>query len=1073
MSLWARCFVLPAWALLSIIPRNVLGEEQAEAFLYEAQSYRDKVDPGGSFTRTIDGRVFLRTAAAVQAFGQLQFPYLVGYGEVVFENVVMAKPDGRQVEVKGALVEDLNPFGASVGPLTADMHFKKLTIPGLEPGDRLSYRVVQHQKPLTPGATFAELRMPYLAGDPVQTYELDLPRENTLRLRVRPGLGASWDDVPSGADRVVRRLRVKVPRPDPNAKVTKKLLAEWSDPDVIFTSFATWSDVTRWWWDLARDRLAPDAAVRRQAGELCPPTLSPREKLEALHQFVASKVRYLNVGFGIGRMQPHAAADVLSARYGDCKDKHALLAALASSVGLDVRPVLVSTSRSDLHDDVPAPQQFDHMISVARIGPDPSSWIWLDGTERLGPLGYLGPLIRGKRALLVEPTGEGRVVTTPEDPPFLSRTSAEFKGTLRPDGVLSGRTVIRSRSDLELYLRAAFEALPAPQRLEAVKKSLASHWTDAKIEDLVVSDPADTREPLRIEFSAEKTVQDDPSRSDWSLWIPLPDFALADAPEDVTPDSEKLEIGVRETVARAEIELPDGWTARPPLSVVMERPFGKFESTYSVEGHRLVATRAVRLSRSSIAPAEFKLFAALRKTASTDRDQKFLVSGTVAASAAPSAEALRKQGNAAREKNDSAEAVRLLTKSSEADPKLKNVFYDLGRALHAAGRYEDAVKAYTRQIELEPFHDDAYQWRSASLTQLGRMDESFRDLRKAMEITPFAVWPYETLAGHLRSFGQHREAAELYARAAAIEQDKPGRWIDLAWEYARSGQAEEARQALGRARTLKPPDWMKISAAGAYGLIGDHAVAAELAAEGLEPMASRLAERSPDSFDDGDAWTAEYLARAWEVIGSAAMAAGEDAKAERYLTAAWRLYFLPKAGWALGELREKQGRLADALDLWALANTVPTAPLNLPPDRQKRMDALAAKLPPARKPSLSPSLPPDVRAALERNPAQANSGGRMTELRSLKLADVRGAALAEEVVVVFSRDGRIERLVAASAKQKERVAKAGAGLGNTKLPFTAPDERPFRAARKALFVCSGSTPCGLVLDLEGLPKIGR
>ncbi len=1073
MSLWPRLCVLLGWVVLSAVPSNVLGEEPADAFAYESQSYRDRVDTGGAFTRRIDGRVFLRTPAAVQALGQIQFPYVVGYGEVAFEDIVVSKPDGRRVEVKGALIEDLNPFGVTVGPLAADMHVKKLTIPGLEPGDRLSYRVVQRQKPLTPGAVFGELRMPYLAGDPVQTYELDLPRGSALRVRVRPGLGAAWEDVASAPDRVVRRLNVKVPRPDPSAKVTKKLLAEWSDPDVIFTSFASWSEVARWWWDLSRDRLAPDDAVRKQAEELGTPALSTREKLAALHQFVASKVRYLNVSFGVGRMQPHPAAEVLSARYGDCKDKHALLAALAASVGLDVRPVLVSTSRSDLHDDVPAPQQFDHMISVVRLGPDPTSWLWLDGTERLGPLGYLGPLVRGKRALLVEPTGEGRVVTTPEDPPFLSRMAVEFKGTLRADGVLTGRTVMRMRSDSELYLRAAFEALPAAQRLEGVKKSLARHWTDAKVEDLVVSDPADTSEPLRVEFSAEKTVQDDASRSDWSLWIPLPDLSLPDPPDEVTPETEKLEVDVRETVARAEVELPEGWTARPPLSVVVERPFGKLESSYSVEGRRLVATRAVRLSRSSIAPAEFGLLDALRKTMSTDGDQKFLVSGKVAASVAPSAEALRRQGNAAREKSDHAEAVRLLTKASETDPKLKNVFYDLGRTLHAAGRDEEAVSAYSRQIELEPFHEDAYQWRSASLTQLGRMEESFRDLRKAMEITPFAVWPYDTLAGHLRSFGQHREAAELYARATAIEQDKPGRWIDLAWEYARSGQAEEARQALSRARTLRPPDWMKISAAGVYGLIGDHAAAADLAVEGLEPMAKRLAERSADSFDDDDAWTAEYLARGWEVIGSAAMAAGDDAKAERYLTAAWKLYFLPKAGWALGELREKQGRHAEALDLWSMAETVPTALLNLPPDRQKRMDAVAAKLPPPPKPSPSPGLPPEVRAALERHPSQANAGGRMTELRSVKLADVRGAALAEEVVVVFSRDGRIERLVDPSAKAKDRVARVAAALGNARLPFTAPDDRPFRAARKALLVCSGSTPCGLVLDLEGLPKIGR
>ena len=38
-------------------------------------------------------------------------------------------------------------------------------------------------------------------------------------------------------------------------------------------------------------------------------------------------------------MEPRAAADVLQNKYGDCKGKHALLAALAASLDLDVRPV--------------------------------------------------------------------------------------------------------------------------------------------------------------------------------------------------------------------------------------------------------------------------------------------------------------------------------------------------------------------------------------------------------------------------------------------------------------------------------------------------------------------------------------------------------------------------------------------------------------------------------------------------------------------------------------------------------------------------------------------------------------
>ncbi len=115
-----------------------------------------------------------------------------------------------------------------------------------------------------------------------------------------------------------------------------------------------------------------------------------------------TRVRYLNVSFGLGRMQPRPAADVLSNKYGDCKDKLALLAALAAAVGLDVRPVLVHSGRKALVEGAPGPQQFDHMIGVARLGTDPKDWLWLDATNELGLPGYLRPAIRDKPALIIE-----------------------------------------------------------------------------------------------------------------------------------------------------------------------------------------------------------------------------------------------------------------------------------------------------------------------------------------------------------------------------------------------------------------------------------------------------------------------------------------------------------------------------------------------------------------------------------------------------------------------------------------------------------------------------------------------
>jgi hypothetical protein len=462
--------------------------ESAEYVQYDLLRYLDRVEADGTLVRTVQVRVLLATATAVAEFGQIEGWYVDGYGDVQFEGVTIGKPDGRIVTVKDGLIENLNPYGVSATSFSADLRVKKLTVPGLEPGDWLSYKVVTQVKRLAPGHTFGDMKLQPVVGDPVQTYELDLPRDPGIRVHLRDDLGAKWEDVPAPSDRLVRRLSLKIeqPRPDERAP-TKAMIQARAEPDVIFANFASWAEVGAWWWALSKDRLAPDSSVQTEAARLLVARATSRERIEALHRFVASRIRYLNVSLGVGHMLPRSAADVLASRYGDCKDKHALLAALAATVGIDLRPVFIDSIHPDVHDDVPAPQQFDHMISVAQLGPEPADWLWLDATNPFGPPGYLGPEFRDKRALLIEPSGEGRIVRTPATLPFVSRTEIEVSGTLGPDTALRARMVWRFRSEEEMALRAIFAMMPQGRREEAIRASLGQDWKDGQITNVVAS----------------------------------------------------------------------------------------------------------------------------------------------------------------------------------------------------------------------------------------------------------------------------------------------------------------------------------------------------------------------------------------------------------------------------------------------------------------------------------------------------------------------------------------------------------------------------------------------------------
>ncbi len=87
------------------------------------------------------------------------------------------------------------------------------------------------------------------------------------------------------------------------------------------------------------------------------------DKIAAIHSFVARDIRYISVSKNGHAITPHTISETLKNRYGDCKDKSAVLVELLNQVGINAYPVLVATERYNLERlKIPAMIYFDHMI---------------------------------------------------------------------------------------------------------------------------------------------------------------------------------------------------------------------------------------------------------------------------------------------------------------------------------------------------------------------------------------------------------------------------------------------------------------------------------------------------------------------------------------------------------------------------------------------------------------------------------------------------------------------------------------------------------------------------------------
>ena len=159
-------------------------------------------------------------------------------------------------------------------------------------------------------------------------------------------------------------------------------------------------------------RPQPTDALRARADDLTKDAKTPDDQIRAIYDFVSTKTRYIGIDFGIGRYQPHSAAEVLANQYGDCKDKDTLLEALLRAKGFSTAPALIGAGIAPVP-ELPSPAVFNHVITTVNL---PTGRIWLDSTPPAAPYRFLSAVIRDQKALVIPATTPAR---WPRPPPLV------------------------------------------------------------------------------------------------------------------------------------------------------------------------------------------------------------------------------------------------------------------------------------------------------------------------------------------------------------------------------------------------------------------------------------------------------------------------------------------------------------------------------------------------------------------------------------------------------------------------------------------------------------------------------
>jgi len=1027
------------------------SDNSQEAAIFQRILNRARFENDGTGVEETEAAILIQSQAGVEEFGQLVFGYSSAIEKLDVEYVRVRKPAGQVIETPASTALDFAPDILKEAPMYSDYRERHISVASLRPGDTLEYRTVTRiVTPLAAGNFWYEYTFPKGVVVSEDRLEIDVPKAREIKLKSPK----HSPEIQDSGDR--RTYTWVVKNIEPDADKTKEDEAEEdSGPDVQLTTFTDWKQVAEWYAKLQGERMTIDAAVRSKADELTKGAKTPEEKARRLYDFVALDIRYVSISLGVGRYQPHAAADVLSSGYGDCKDKHTLLAAMLKAEGIESYPVLIDSSRK-VDEDVPSPAQFDHLMTVAHVG---SAWTFLDSTQEVTPYGLILYPLRNKLAVVAADNADGGVRRTPANSPINTFAHFVLTGKFTEFAALDATLEFTAQGDRDWPMRAGFRRTPQAKWRD-LTKAISTQWgLPGEIDNVQLDPIEDTSKPFHLKYhlriSRYFVV---PSASvDFRLIPPLGLPAVHASSKSTEP----LDIGpAGEFDYKVRLELPSNFSVRTPLPVKMSRDFGDYSSSYTftvspskqgvLEGERKLNVRMNEIAASRRADYE-----SFRNVTFSDTDQ--LLSATILApsgnAAPPSTEMagtpaeLHTAGVKALDSKDYRGAIDLLKRAVNGDANLKDAWFDLGRAYAGANNHAEAIAAFKKQIELDPNHKLANLELGIELQQSGKNEEALAAYRKQLEIAPYEQASHKDLGLLLAQMGRDTEARAELEAAAAIPPPDPETKLALAQVYGKLGLTAQAQELI---------KGLTGSSTGETGADGDVYAAAlkpDIDPTQTENEAQQVLYDIGGQFDSGEfdrlppsAFSAmKLVALAWARMGWAKFVRGENLAAMQFLNSAWLLSQSGTVANRLGQVYEKQGQSDKARHMYALAVAAGGADVA---DSRERLAKLV----------------PDAAAAQKQ---AADAGAELADLLTVKLAPIPASASASgkpgsaHFNLVFDSSPRPER--AEFVDGDESLRPAGDQLREKDFPVRFPDASSIKIVRRGLVTCAASS-CSVALQ---------
>ena len=655
---------------------------------------------------------------AKEDYGQIVLSFSSYFYEASLDYARTISPDGKIAEVSPDATQIKTDPNVS---RYTDMRLLTFSFKGLEVGSHFEYQATRRQKtPLIEHRWVGEFDFNYMHWrgypriDPVyeSRFVLKIPEGEEFvyqvnRLEVSPKVQKE-----EGALIYIWEVKDLPPIPiEENMPSADEMI-----PEIYFSSVKGWEEIDSWASErfLARVEVTPE--VQAKAQELTHGANTDEEKIAALFHFIQTQIEYLIANLGLGGYMPHAPQEILTNRYGDCKDQVTLFLSLLKAMGIPAYPALINPfPYRKVIKKIPSPH-FPHLIAyIPRDGAD----IWLDTTSSVTGFPNLHWTDQNRWALVIDGKG-GKFLKTPSSQPQDNQATVEVHFTGK-DQTLKGKMSITGTGGVSDNLKFIMRRLQDSQRDESwIREIVKRIHLDSQIQKIEWSDLDEPKETFKVIawFEVKDVLKEGPPNFTYGSNAMFALELAEDLQNLPLPDNRKQDflLGVKFQLVSEEHYSPPAEDFRPPPGQpppdeTLDNSLLSLQRTFKRDGNSIKARWELTMKQNRIQRKDYKEF---YETIEEARKKTVW------------------QVTFTRQKIDK-EGI-ALEKAVKEKPEEVPSLVKLARHYLTRGKYEEAKELLEKVVNLDPNSGEVRYFFGMALTYLEQYEEGAAEMEKAEEL---------------------------------------------------------------------------------------------------------------------------------------------------------------------------------------------------------------------------------------------------------------------------------------------------------------------------------------------------